>query len=57
MPVERCAALMAAAMWAGLAEAWISPQPLLLYVYLAQVHWMGCGGIKLCWKVFGPAER
>jgi short-subunit dehydrogenase len=36
MSAERCAALMAAAMRAELSEAWIGPQPLLLFLYVAQ---------------------
>jgi dehydrogenase/reductase SDR family protein 7 len=36
MSAERCAALMAAAMRAELAEAWIAPQPLLLFLYVSQ---------------------
>jgi len=33
---ERCAALMAAAMKAELPEAWIAPQPILLFTHVAQ---------------------
>ena len=36
MPAERCALLMASALYAGIEEAWISPQPILLFVYIAQ---------------------
>jgi dehydrogenase/reductase SDR family member 7 len=36
MSAERCAALMAAAMRAELAEAWLAPQPLLLFLYVSQ---------------------
>jgi dehydrogenase/reductase SDR family protein 7 len=36
MPARRCARLMAAAIWARLPEAWIAPQPILLYTYVAQ---------------------
>jgi dehydrogenase/reductase SDR family protein 7 len=36
LTAARCAALMAGAMWARLPEAWIAPQPILLYVYLRQ---------------------
>ena len=38
MTAERCAALYAAAMWKGLPEVWVSPQPMLLYAYVAQVR-------------------
>ncbi len=40
MPAERCAALMAAAMWAELPEVWIAPQPILFFTYVAQ-YWKG----------------
>lgn len=33
---ERCAELMAAAVWARLPESWIAPQPILLYMYVKQ---------------------
>ena len=36
MSAERCGALMAAAMHAELTEAWLAPQPLLLFLYIAQ---------------------
>jgi NAD(P)-dependent dehydrogenase (short-subunit alcohol dehydrogenase family) len=36
MPRERCADLMCAAVWAELKEAWIAPQPVLLFAYIAQ---------------------
>ena len=36
MPAERCALLMAAAAHAGLEEAWMAPQPILFFVYVAQ---------------------
>jgi dehydrogenase/reductase SDR family member 7 len=36
MSATRCAALMAAAMHAELPEAWLAPQPLLLFLYIAQ---------------------
>jgi short-subunit dehydrogenase len=38
MATDRCALLYAAAMWAGLPEAWIAPQPILAFVYMAQ-YW------------------
>jgi dehydrogenase/reductase SDR family protein 7 len=40
MPAERCALLMAAAAHAGLEEAWMAPQPILFFVYVAQ-YWRG----------------
>lgn len=41
MTAERCAALMAAGMWAELPEVWIAPQPILLFTYVAQyVRWL-----------------
>jgi hypothetical protein len=36
MSSSRCAELFAAAMWRGLPESWVSPQPILLYTYIAQ---------------------
>ena len=36
LTAQRCAALMAGAVWARLPEAWIAPQPILLYVYVRQ---------------------
>lgn len=36
MPAERCALLMIAALRAGIEEAWIAPQPILTFVYVAQ---------------------
>lgn len=36
LTAERCARLMAGAAHAGLAECWISPHPVLLFVYIAQ---------------------
>lgn len=38
MPAEKCAAYMAAAMWAELPEVWIAPQPILLFTYIGQ-YW------------------
>jgi dehydrogenase/reductase SDR family protein 7 len=37
MPRERCADLMCAAVWAELREAWITPQPVLLFAYIKQL--------------------
>jgi dehydrogenase/reductase SDR family protein 7 len=37
MPRERCADLMCAAVWAELREAWIAPQPVLLFAYIKQL--------------------
>jgi dehydrogenase/reductase SDR family protein 7 len=36
MSAERCAKIMAAAMRAELAEAWLAPQPFLLFLYVSQ---------------------
>ena len=36
MTAERCALLMAAAVHGGLHEVWLSPQPILFFVYVAQ---------------------
>ena len=36
MPAARCARLMAAAIHAKLPEVWLAPQPILLYMYIAQ---------------------
>ena len=36
LPAARCALLMAGAMHARLPEVWLSPQPILLFVYIAQ---------------------
>ena len=36
MPAARCALLMCAAARAGLEEAWMAPQPILFFVYMAQ---------------------
>lgn len=36
MSAERCAHLYAAALWAGLPEVWMAPQPILLFVYIGQ---------------------
>jgi len=36
MPAERCAKLMAGAIWARLPEVWIAKQPILFYTYVAQ---------------------
>lgn len=46
MTSARCAHLYAAAMWAGLPEVWLAPQPVLLFVYLGQYvrslyFWLG----------------
>jgi dehydrogenase/reductase SDR family protein 7 len=40
MSAERCAELMAAAMYAELPESWMAPQPILLFTYVAQ-YWRG----------------
>lgn len=36
MTAKRCAHLMAGAMWAGLTESWVSPQPILAFTYVNQ---------------------
>ncbi len=36
MPAERCALLMTSALHAGIEESWLAPQPILLFVYIAQ---------------------
>jgi len=38
LTAQRCAHLMAAAMWRRLPESWIAPQPILAYVYVRQ-YW------------------
>ena len=41
MPAARCALLMCAAVRAGLEEAWMAPQPILFFVYMAQyARWL-----------------
>jgi dehydrogenase/reductase SDR family protein 7 len=36
MTAERCAFLMSVAMWAKLPEIWVSPQPILSYLYMGE---------------------
>ena len=54
MSTARCTRLVAVAMWAGLHEVWISQQPILFFVYLAEY---APGFARQLWtRVVGPSR-